>query len=295
MITFRHHLTSLVAVFLALAVGIALGGGLLHEQVASGDADPEAAGAPQADPRGAYADGFAAAVAPTLLSGRLAERSVALVTLPGADENVVTALSEQVAAAGGSVTARFSLTDTWTTPEQKSLVDTLGSQLMTQQPEGSVAAEATTYDRVGELLGDAVATTEESATELNGKSRAVLDSLAGGELLTAPEEVAKRAPLVLLVLGEPPAAEGGDAILGGLVTGLARAARGVVVAGTTADGGDGQLGRLRGDPVAAQVATVDGIDTAAGRTATVLAVARSHDADGGAFGASGADGAAPLG
>lgn len=295
MITFRHHLTSLVSVFLALAVGIALGGGLLSDQVTPGDAGPETAAAPQTDPRGAYADGFAAAVAPTLLSGRLAERSVALVTLPGADESVVTALSEQVAAAGGTVTGRFGLTDTVTTPEQKSLVDTLGSQLMTQQPEGSVAAEATTYDRVGELLGDAMATTDESPTGLNGKARAVLDSLSGGGLLSAPEEVTRRAPLVLLVLGDPPAAEGGDAILGGLVTGLARATRGLVVAGATTDGGEGQLGRLRGEPVAAQVATVDGIDTSAGRTAAVLAVARSQDADGGAFGASGADGAAPLG
>ena len=75
-------------------------------------------------------------LAAPVLSGRLADRSVAVVTVPGADEQVVTALSEQVAAAGGTVAARYDLTADLVDPTQKSLVDTLGSQLLTQQAEG---------------------------------------------------------------------------------------------------------------------------------------------------------------
>jgi hypothetical protein len=296
-ISFRHHIATLVAVFLALAVGVVLGGGPLSGATGEDDTAPTSAPAEeqQADPRVAYGDGFAGAVAPVLLSGKLAERSVAVVTVPGADEQVVTALAEQVAAAGGNVTARYALTGAMVDPAQKSLVDTLGSQLMTQQPDGSVAADATTYDRIGQLLGIAASTGTPEGDQVGGKAQAIAEGLVGAELMDSPGEVGKRAPLVLLVLGDEPSPEGGDTILSGLVAGLSRAAAGVVVAGTTADGGTGQLGRLRGEPVAAEVATVDGIDTAGGRVATILALARALGAKGGAFGASGSDGPVPLG
>jgi hypothetical protein len=291
--TFRQHLTTLVAVFVALAVGIVLGGGLLSD-VTSAAPERVDARAETTAPQAAYTDSFAAAVAPGLVAGRLTDRSVALVTVPGADEQVVTSLSERVTAAGGTVSGRYDLTATMVGPDQKTLVDTLGSQLMTQQGD-AVEPGATTYDRIGQLLGLAVATTSPEGDATNGKGRAVLESLTGADLLTAPAEVERRAPLVLLVLGDEPAAEGGDAILAGLVTGLSRAAAGVVVAGDTADGGEGQLGRLRAEPVSAEVATVDGVETTAGQVTSVLALARAVETDGGAFGASGADGPVPLG
>ncbi len=291
--TFRHHLTTLVSVFVALAIGIVLGGGLLSDVTDPGPSEVSAA-TDEATPQAAYADSFTGAVAPTLVAGRLTDRSVALVTVPGADEQAVTALTEQVVAAGGSVSARYDLTETMVGPDQKTLVDTLGSQLMTQQ-KGAIAADATTYDRIGQLMGLAVATTAPEGESTNGKGRAILESLTGADLVTAPGEVERRAPLVLVVLGDEPAAEGGDAILAGLVTGLDRAAAGVVVVGDTADGGEGQLGRLRAEPVSAEVATVDGVDTTAGRVTSVLALGRALDTPGGSFGVSGADGPVPLG
>ena len=294
MITFRHFLTSLVAVFLALAVGIVLGGGPLSDVT---DPDPAPAAATEGaagDPAGVYAEGFAGAVGPQLTSAKLAERGVAVVTAPGVNEETLTALAEQVAAAGGAITGRYSLTDAMVAPEQKALVDTLGSQLMTQQDK-TIAADATTYDRIGQLLGIAIATTTPEGDAPSGKQTAVIDSLLGADLLAFEGTVTRRAPLVLLVLGAEPAAEGGDAIIAGIAAGLSRAATGVVVAGTLADGGEGQIGRLRAEPVSAEVATVDGIDTAAGRVTTVLTLSRALTAKGGAFGASGADGPAPLG
>ena len=62
-----------------------------------------------------------------------------------------------------------------------------------------------------------------------------------------------------------------------------------------ADGGSGQLGRLRTHPAAASVASLDGIDTVAGQLATVMVLQRALTTPGGSFGASGADGAVPLG
>lgn len=293
MITFRHFLTSIVAVFLALAVGIVLGGGPLSD-ITDPDPAPAAVTDDAADPAGVYADAFSGAVGPALTSAKLAERGVAVVTAPGVNEETLTALAEQVSAAGGAITGRFSLSDKIVAPEQKSLVDTLGSQLMTQQGK-TISADATTYDRIGQLLGVAIATTTPEGNAPSGKQQAIIESLLGADLLAFDGTVARRAPLVLLVLGDEPAAEGGDSITAGIATGLARAAAGVVVVGTLADGGEGQLGRLRAQPVSAEVATVDGIDTAAGRVTTVLALARALGTQGGAFGASGADGPAPLG
>ena len=297
MITLRHHLLTIVAVFLALAAGIVLGGGPLSDvgptaATSSGEADT----APAADrAQTDYTESVVSALGPATVSGRLAERSVAVVTVPGADEQVVTALTEQVTAAGGTVSARYDLSADIVDPGQKSLVDTLGSQLLTQQAEGDVAAEASTYDRIGQLLGLAVATKEAAGQDVNGKARAIVDAVSGAGLMAEPGEVAQRSPLVLVVLGTDAGDEGSDAILAGLAQGLAVQAGGVVVAGATSDGGEGQLGRLRADPVSAAVATLDGVDTAAGRVATILTLQRSLTTPGGAFGASGADGPVPLG
>ena len=297
MITLRHHLLTIVAVFLALAVGIVLGGGPLSDvgpTVATSSG--EKAAAPADDrARTDYTESVVSALGPVTVGGRLADRSVAVVTVPGADEQVVTALTEQVTAAGGSVSARYDLSDDLVDPGQKSLVDTLGSQLLTQQAEGDVAAEASTYDRIGQLIGLAVATKDAEGQDVNGKARAVVDAVSGAGLMAKPGEVTQRSPLVLLVLGTDAGDEGSDAILAGLAQGLAVQAAGVVVAGATADGGEGQLGRFRADPASAAVATLDGVDTSAGRVAAVLTLQRALTTPGGAFGASGSDGPVPLG
>lgn len=294
MITFRHYLTTIIAVFLALAVGVALGGGPLSDVTERDQSPAKALDGASNDAADTYAEGFAGAVGPTLTGERLAERAVAVVTMPGVNEETLTALAEQINAAGGSITKRFALTDQMVSAEQKALVDTLGSQLMTQQGD-AIAADATTYDRIGQLLGLAIATTSPDGDQLNGKQTGIIDSIKGADLVTFEGSVDRRAPLVLVVLGGEPDVEGGDAISAGLAEGLARAAAGVVVAGTIDDGGEGQLGRLRAEPVSAQVTTVDGIDTEPGRITTVLALARALSTSSGAFGASGADGPVPLG
>jgi hypothetical protein len=296
-ITLRHHVLTIVAVFLALAAGIVLGGGPLSEvgpavtAASKDDAATPGGGHAAAD----YDDAFVSAMSPAIASGRLADRSVALVTVPGADEQLVTALTEDVAAAGGTVSARYQLADDLVDPSQKSLVDTLGSQLLTQQSADAVAADASTYDRIGQLIGLAVSTKEAGGETVNGKARAIVEAVSGAGLMEEPGTVERRAPLVLLVLGTDADDEGSDAILAGLAKGLAAQAAGVVVAGTVADGDTGQLGRFRADPAAAGVASVDGIDTPSGRLTTIIALQRSLTTPGGAFGASGSDGAVPLG
>lgn len=295
MITYRHHIASLVAVFLALAVGVVLGGGPLSELGRAED-DGSASQAEQradaAERAAAFGDDFATKSAATLYGGKLRGHPTAVVTLPGVDEDDVEALTAQVSAAGGAVTGRYDVREAMLDPSERTLVDTLGSQLMTQLPAGTVDPEASTYVRIGALLGVAVATTTAAGAPADADTTAVRESLVAGELLTTTSDQADRAPLVLVVVGDRPDPD----VLSGVLSGLAGASGGVVVAGDTASGQPGgSLALLRTEPVGEELATVDAADTPLGQVTAVLALVRQVAGTGGAFGASGAEGAVPLG
>jgi hypothetical protein len=286
-ISYRHHIVSMVAIFLALAVGVALGGGPLSDL----GRDDKPASATTREQRtdqqaASYGDDFAEAAAGTLYANGLHERSVTILTLPGADGDVVSALGAQVEAAGGKVAGTYDLQPALTDPSEKSLVDTLGSQLMTQLGSGAVTSDASTYDRIGQLVGLAIADSKLPTSDVSS----VQQSLSGADLLTTPDRAA-RGSVVLVVLGK----EADQAILAGLVSGLATKATGVVVAGSTASAkASNDLGSLRAEPTAEKVATVDGVESSLGQVTAVLAVIRSLTVQGGSFGASGSDGAVPL-
>ena len=287
----RRNVVPLVVVVMALAVGIAVGAGPLSDL---GSSPPEAAAQPPPEPdtaddeAAAYADAFAGTVAQNLYAGRLHGHPVAVLALPGADDEVVADLTEQVRLAGTRVIGTYGLRRALVDPTEKTLVDTLGMQLVTQLGADVVTPDATTYDRIGQLLGKAVATTSKSAALDQAKVASLRASLHGAGLLAAVEGEPNLAPLVLVVTGrdvEPP-------ILSGLVTGLAAVAKGVVVAGPTRDA---SIASVRGEALARPVATVDGTDTATGRVSAVLALVHVLATPGGSFGASGSDGSVPLG
>lgn len=285
MISFRNYVVTLVAVFLALAAGVALGGGPLSDLGRSKEPTPAAATGPAS--ASTSGDAFAGAVASRLYANGLANRQVAVVTGPGVSSTVTTALSQQVAAAGGRVSATYALGSQLVDAGQRSLVDTLGSQLSTQL-KGAVDKGVSTYPRAGQLLGVAVATTDSSGQQPGGTVAAVRQSLVAAKLLSVPRGTPRTAPLVLVVLGD----KLDQPIADGLLQGLAARARGVVV---VADTGSADLAGLAIDGVTQQVATVDGTETTAGQVAAVCALIRSWKTPGGSFGASGADGVVPLG
>lgn len=296
MISPRQHLVSLVAIFMALAVGIVLGGGPLSEVGKAAVPEQPAPAEHQVAPVGdSYADKLATATAARAYGGGLADRLVALVVLPGAASSTVDQLVSQVSAAGGAVSATYAVQDLLVDPGEKSLVDTLGSQLEQQVESSGVSDDATTYDRIGQLLGSAVATDRPDGAGIDQDTATVVESLAAAGLLVAPTAAQRRAPLVLVVLGAD-AGTDADPILEGLLGGLADTAAGLVVAGDAGSAGEGgALARLRTAAVASELTTTDGVDGAAGQATAVLALIRSLSAVGGAFGAAGADGAVPLG
>jgi hypothetical protein len=280
----RGYAVPLVGVLLALATGIALGAGPLTDTGSSAAPGP-AASSPT--PRHLYGDTFAGAVASRLYDKGLSRRPVAVLTAPGADPATVAALTAQIKAAGGQVSGTYPLSSQLVDPQQKSLVDTLGTELG-KQLHAHVDRSASTYPRIGELLAIAVANRGASVGQVNDDVSAVRQSMVAAKLMTVPDAQSGTAPLVLLVLGK----DLDQAIADGLVSGLAARSRGVVVVGDTA--ATNVVG-LSADGVTKQAAAVDGAETTAGQVASVLALIRSWRTPGGSFGASGATGAAPLG
>jgi hypothetical protein len=225
----------------------------------------------------------------------LDRRAVAVVVMPGADKKVVSGLTTAVQDAGGTFTGEYAVRQAMLTPDGKSLVDTLGSQVAESVKDIDVPAEATTYDRMGQLIGRAMATTEDTGEAPDAASADILSSLRGAKLMTSPDEPKRRASLVLVVLGsEPEDATGASNIYGGLVSGIAGRSDGVVVTGSTASATDGLLRTLRDDAAfAEEVSSVDSHQTAAGRLVALLALDREKTGTPGQYGAEGADGALP--
>jgi hypothetical protein len=119
MIDFRYHLVSIVAVFLALAVGIVLGATQLQRttvdvlQSASDQLKNQLNAVSAA--RDTYqaqsnaAEQFLQTAEPTLLAGRLTGRRVVLITEPGAQSSVITGVKQAATDAGAKVTGQISL------------------------------------------------------------------------------------------------------------------------------------------------------------------------------------------
>lgn len=296
MISFRHHLLSLVAVFVALAVGVVLGGGPLSELGRDDEeAAPQAATDDGLGTRAAFGDAFAEDTSAVLYGDRLSGQQITLVTLAGADEDVVEGVTAQIEAAGASVAGRYDGRERLTAPGEQGYVDSLGAQLVEDNDLGdSIPSDLSSHEKIGRLLGRAVVSPEENGEEADVVAQAVLDTLESGELVTTAQEATGRTPLVVVVLGEERDDAAATSLLAGLTEGLGSAALGEVVVGTTASGDDGDLALLRGEDTEG-FSTVDGGDTLVGQVTTVLALAAALEGTLGSYGADGADGAVPVG
>src|SRR5262245_22727631 len=118
----------MIAVFLALAVGVVLGSGPLSDVTDdAGDQTSTASASTHEDKAAAaaaaaYADDVARATAGRTLSGRLNGRTVVLLTLPGADPTTVRGLAGLVKTAGGTVVGQYAVQPALVDPSGKSLV-----------------------------------------------------------------------------------------------------------------------------------------------------------------------------
>jgi hypothetical protein len=118
-IDFRYHLVSIVAVFLALAVGIVIGASALQPEVLkvfdrASKVDSQKISSQRSEiselQNQSSADQmFAKAAAPRLLGNLLAGQQVVIVTAPGADGSAISGVTAALALAGAKVTGQAQL------------------------------------------------------------------------------------------------------------------------------------------------------------------------------------------
>lgn len=175
MIDFRYHLVSLVAVFMALAVGIVLGAGPLGQEISSTleaqvkelreERNGLRAQLDQAESREQLKDQAVRIATPVLTADRLTGRRVGLVTMPGADRNIVGQVQDGLAAAGASVVLTVRLTDAWQDPENMATRHEAASELAPEvaDPEPREGVEPTTETVLAAALAGLDETTSSGA------------------------------------------------------------------------------------------------------------------------------------
>lgn len=311
MIDFKQFLTTIAAIFLALAVGVALGAGPLkgtadeqlriNAESLSKDKDglQKQILADQAQTK--YQDSFADAVSPKLVAGRLTERKVAIVTLPGANSASTKAITTLVDEAGGTVTGTITVQSKFFDPTQAQFVDGVTTQSADAVSATDVAipATATGYERTGYVLARALVSKGNGASQ-DASAKTILAAFKDAGLIKAPDKL-ERASLVVVIAGPAPAAaelDGVDPTAAiGLMLGLDASCEGTVVAGPPEAAADnGTIALIRSDDDAKKVvSTVDQAQLPAGRVSAIFALVEQVDGKTGHYGMVGkVDAAAPT-
>lgn len=312
MIDFRYHIVSLVAVFLALGVGIVLGSGPLDEQIQGAlQTQTDDLRSQQRELRGqvtdlqrqvAVGEQLAQELVDPLTANQLTDRSVVIFTLPGTDNDLVDEATKVLERAGATVNGTVGITDVYVDPTKaKAPLEDLALRLIppgVEFPDG-----ATPIERVGTVLARAtVASNRQDTQEVDQRAAEVLAGLQELGAVEVTGEPGRRADLAVVVApapakeGDADAAKAADDALLGLVAALDAGSRGAVVAGPRESADAGGFVNLvrRSDDKAKGVSTVDLADSAIGEIGLTLAlVEQTRGAAGDYGGGDGVDSVIP--
>ncbi|GAA5125293.1 copper transporter [Pseudonocardia adelaidensis] len=310
MISFRYHVVSIAAVFLALAVGVVLGSAGVSDRLLSAVSDQadDLAGQVQTlraerDDLAAgqrASDEFARRVGPAAVRGLLQGSSVTLVTTGAdpADRDAVVALLQQ---AGATVGGEVALTPAVGDPARGDQLRELTAQLL---PTGAQLPAATdTGSLVGGLLSGVVLapTGQQPGQPITAQQAdAVLAGLAAAGFVAPGTRPQPGNVVLVLTGGALQGLDAGDAaaVVARLAAQLDHAGGGTVLAGRTGSAdATGAVGVARADPgVVQRVSTVDDVQTGAGQVSAVLALREQLDGRSGSYGtsATATGGAAPA-
>jgi hypothetical protein len=288
LIDFRYHVVSIVAVFLALAIGLLVGSTTLQGKAfealrqESDRAVTRADGyRDQVDEYKKLKNGddqFASVLGPQLVNGRLRNESVVFVESPGAtDSKMRVQLDQFVKDAGGSVTGWISLTGKFLAEDQQETISQLSDSL---KPTGvSFPESAGPYDKAALVLADSLVTKERAKVgHEEVSSVSALSGFKDGGYLTASGKPGGRATLAIVISPssayDSKVADVNNKALIALASALDLADRGTVVVGnsTSVANGDGLLTDLRDSGAAATVSSVDTADSPSGQVVTILAL-----------------------
>jgi hypothetical protein len=300
-IDFRYHLVSIVAVFLALAIGIVLGStelqgptfNILNHTTATlqneiGQVTSERNTAQQQADLG---EAYAQAIEPVVLRDLLPGQRVLIVSEPGAQAEVVSGIAAAAIDAGASVTGQIHLQqkffDTSATARDtlnQTTVDVaqpLGITLTSTDSFQQQAAQVIASEILLKSPGSATPTptpTPTSSTNQVANAQTMLTAYASSGFLNITGQPATPATLVVVVTPQNTPSNGSADQLGQvlvpLVAELAAKSAATVVAGSSAGSGSGSpIAVLRSTNVANQVSTIDDADLVSGQTVTIQALA----------------------
>jgi Copper transport outer membrane protein, MctB len=299
-IDFRYHLVSLIAVFLAVALGIVIGTTALNEPILA-DIENQVADLQQ-DKRSLEdrtqqlqtdldtADAFEQAVAPALVQGALnGGRVLLVVTNEEVAPETVEDVTALIGSAGGTVTGALTLQPEFSDPSSESSLQSYVTG--SGRPPGLQLPETDDTARlVASLMAQVLMAPATGAPPADGAAvSSVLGGLVALDVLTqTSDSVAPADYAVVLTAG---AFTGDDATdrnraVVELVSALDAAGSGAVVAGDAASAGEtGLVGAVRADPtLSAAISTVDNVGTVAGRISTVLALRSEGEGTSGRYG-----------
>jgi hypothetical protein len=278
----------LAAVFLALAIGVVLGSGLLSSTVLSGLRDDKKELQHQietlTDGKNALneklnaAGEFDAQMAPRMVRDALKDKSVVVFRTPDAADGDVDAVSRFIGQAGGTVTGTVSLTQEFVDANSADkLLSVVNSPIVPAGKQLSTAA-VDQGSQAGDLLGIALLTDRNPAAAPvdDIQRQTVLAALRDTGFLTYDAPHIAAANTALIVTGGALGEDGGNrgATVARFAAGLAPHGSGTVLAGRSGSAsGTGAVAVTRSDAgLTAVVGTVDDADSSAGQITAVLAL-----------------------
>ncbi len=295
MIDFRYHLVSIVAVFLALAVGIVLGSTELRgaaltalDRTSSAlsaklNAANSENNALQQQVNGDHA--FAQAAEPVLLAHLLDGKRAVVVTAPTAPGSVVNGITTALGHAGATVTGQVSLTPKFsdTSASNLSLLDQLTQQVV---PSGTNLGNGSAQQQAAQVLAGALLSAPAPGNQGNdhastgqtaNSAQSILSSYSAGGFLTVSGHPATGATLAVIVIPANPPSGGNSDPANQAIVALAQefgtAGQATVVAGSSASSGQGSaISAVRASNAANNASTVDDADQVSGQIVVVQAL-----------------------
>jgi hypothetical protein len=305
-IDFRYHLVSIVAVFLALAIGIVLGStelqgptyNLLNQTTAKLQNEYNQASSQRdaAQQQADLGENYAQAVEPVVLHDLLAGQRLLIITEPGAPASVVTAISNAATQdAGATVTGQIALQPKFfdnsdTTLDGLNQINQAMSQadnivLNTGTPYQQQAAQVIASEILTRTAGPSAgqasgqpSTSPSAGAQQDTNAQTMLGAYANEGFLTISGQPSAPATLAVVVTPQTAPSDGSgdplDQILVPVAEELAAESSATVVAGVSTGSGPGSpIAALRASSAASKVSTVDDADYVAGQSVVIQALA----------------------
>lgn len=281
MVNFRYHIVSLIAVFVALCLGVVLGAGPLQSRISSGlTPTTSTASSNEALAQAQNNSKIEARAVAELAQGRLAGSlngvSVAIVTVPGSDSSDVASMLDTLGTAGAQVVGEVELTNTWLSADSATFRNTLATPLASHLTglAGDAGAEA--------VIGQAIVT---SLTQSGSEPDLVKQILTGGDTpvmrMTKDPQGGAQAIVVVAPRGNTsantqtadPSSLASQASWEGLAKTIGNAPAGGLILGDASTDRSTLTALRRGNVPAT---TVDQVGTTQGTISAVLALKDAH-------------------